>query len=208
MEIEDEQKENLLKQMRNIRKNLEEKLVIVSGVKKEILKMTEQCVNDLKERQAEIYRLFEEMIHVAEQQSSETNEEIDQEISALRENICMVASLEQNIESKDEAKFEELMSHQETADAISTINEDDLSGPRTFEHPEYVTNRFLMDSAIGYIGQVEISIDLPEPTKDSNDLQEEGGATGESNSYRINYGSQIDCSGTDELFINFRFFSS
>ena len=166
-EIEDQEKEVLIKEVIKIKMNLEAKMNIISTAKMDITKRTNAVVADLKKTKGEIVSRIDKMINEAECQNRLENIHIDDELSAMNSNIELLSSIQQSIEDDEHMTYEGIMSHRDTVVGISEHNTENLSGVRSFGYP--VLTKSPTEGTSGKIKTEEISIILPEPERISHE---------------------------------------
>ena len=93
IEIEEREKEALVQEVTNIRKNLEAKVHMISKVTQEVAEKTDSCVKKLKIIEEHVAKMIEE----AERQGKETSKQAEKELSAMKENIECLVSIQDDI---------------------------------------------------------------------------------------------------------------
>ena len=162
-EIEDQEKEVLLRYVVKIRENLEAKMEIFSTAKKDITERRNVVVTQLKKTRQEIISRIDRMIKEAEGENKVENVHIDDEISAVKSNLDLLSTIQQNIESEENMTYEEIMNNRETVIGISEHNTKNLSGVRSFEYPVFAAGPYCLKENLGSITTEEIKVSLPEP---------------------------------------------
>ena len=162
-EIEDQEKEVLMKEVMEIKVNLEAKVKILATSKMDITKRTDAVVANLKKTKEEIVLRIDKMIKKAEGQNRLENNHIDDELSAINSNIELLNSIQQNIEDEEDMGYEGIMNHRDTVTGISEHNIQNLSGVRSFEYPVLFLDKSSEEYTLGTIRAEEITITLPEP---------------------------------------------
>ena len=161
-EIEDQEKEPLMKEVLEIKMNLEEKVKIISTVKNDITEKTNAVLADLKKTKEEIVSHIDMMIKEIEDQNKHENIQIDDELSAINSTIELLSSVQQNIEDEEDMSYKGIMNHRDTVTGISEHNTKNLSGMRSFGYPVYSVDKSPADVIAGTVKTEEISITLPE----------------------------------------------
>ena len=156
-EIEDQEKEALMKDVMAIKMNLEAKVKIMSTAKNNITEKTNAVVADLKKTKKEIDKMIEEI----EDNNKRGDIHIYDEISAMNSNIELLNSIQQSIEDEEDPTYEGIMNHRDTVAGVSEHNTENLSGMRSFRYP--VLNKSPVDVILGTLNREEFSITLQEP---------------------------------------------
>ena len=162
-DIEDQDKEALMKEVMEIKMNLEAKVKIISTVKKDVIEKTNAAFADLKKTKEEIVSCIDKMIKEIEDQNKHENTQIDDELSAMNSTIELLSSVQQNIEDEEDMSYEGIMNHRDTVAGISEHNTENLSGMRSFGYPVYSVDKSPADVIAGTLKTEEITITLPEP---------------------------------------------
>ena len=122
IDIEEQEKEILLKDVREIKQNLELQEERISQVKEDVDSEADRCIESLKKTKEDFVKHFDEMIEKAESQRKETNLKVDQKISAIRNKIQRLVSVEDNLKNANEVKEETIESSQEIVEGIIINN--------------------------------------------------------------------------------------
>ena len=160
VELEEEMKQSVIVEVEKIRKNLNSKMLLISSVKEDIEKKTEESINELRRKQEEINRQIEEMINKALETKRETNLHLDDEISAMNVNVVLLDNIFQNIERKDEINYEEIAGIQEMVKEIHENNMKHFSGTRNFRYPKILMDQDIVKSLKKAVLSEDITIDL------------------------------------------------
>ena len=187
-EIEDREKQVLSRDVVKIRNNLEAKVEIISASKKDITERRNVALSELKKIKEEIVSWIDRLIKEAEGENRLKSTHIDDDLSAMKSNLDLLSSIQQNIESEEDMSYEEIMNHRDTVIGISEHNTKNLSGVRSFEYPVFAAGRYCREENLGSITTEEIKISLPEPENlHSTKIKEEPRI--------IANASQLKCSG-------------
>ena len=184
-EIEDQEKDALMKEVIKIKMNLKAKVKIISTTKKDITERSNAVIADLKKTKEEIVSRVDKMINEAEGQNRLENIHIDDELSAMNSNIELLSSIQQNIEDEEDMSYEGIMNHRDTVAVVSEHNTENLSGVRSFGYPVFLADKSTQQYTLGTFKRDEINITLPEP-----ECHEKIGKVP-----TITNASQIKCSG-------------
>ena len=187
-EIEDQEKEALMKEVMKIKMNLEAKVNIISTAKIDITKRMNAFVADLNKTEEEIVSHIDKMIKEAEGQKRIENIHINDELSAMNSNIELLSSIKQNIEDEEDISYKGIMNHRDTVAENSEHNTKNLSGVLSFGYPVYLVDKSSEKYTFGTVKTEEITINLPEPERLSHE-----------NIHKIptiTNASQLKCSGT------------
>ena len=119
IDIEEQEKEVLMKLLKQIWFNLGAKLSILSVTKRDIQVKANAAIEEIKRKKEEIDKACEKMIKEVEGQNKVDEMHIDNEISAINSNIELLSCLDQNIDAEEEMTYEEIKNNQETVKGIA-----------------------------------------------------------------------------------------
>ena len=156
IEIEEREKEALVHEVTNIRKNLEAKVEMISKVAKDIAEKTDSCVKKLKIIEEHVAKMIEE----AERQGKETTHQAEKELSAMKANIEHFRSIQDDI-ADDTTDYETIRQHRETVRQIIDNNQANLTGRRCYQFPVLKLSQPHPKETFGRINRGEISLMLP-----------------------------------------------
>ena len=131
VEIEEQKKEELDRNIETIKTNLEVKIRKVVAAKEEIKQKTGTAVVKLMNKKQEMIKKFDNMIKDIEDESRDVYTTIDEDVSTMRESLILLQSLEENVHGDDDETYEEIMNKLETADGIEDTVHEHFSGFRT-----------------------------------------------------------------------------
>ena len=121
VEIEDKKKENLMKDIKEAKKDLTEKLNILIQTRKNVNEKTKDTVNELKKTMAVTNEKLRNMIKEVENKQKDTNMGIDADVMIINENIVLLEEIRRNMADEIEVTLKGLNDGQETlAEVINT----------------------------------------------------------------------------------------
>ena len=160
IEIEEREKEALVQEVTNIRKNLEEKLEMISKVVEDVDKKTDSCVKELKKTGEEVAKRIANMIEEAERQRKKTTERAKNELSAMKANIEHLLSIQHDI-ADYATDYNAIRQHRETVRQIIDNNQANLTGRRCYQFPVLKLSQPNPKETLGKINREAISLMLP-----------------------------------------------
>ena len=160
-EIEDREKEALMKDVMKIKMNLEAKANTFSAAKEGIAKKTNAVVALLKKTKEEIVLCINKMINEAESLNRLENVHIDNELLVTNSNIELLSSIQQIIEEEEDMSYEGIMKQRDALVEISDTSKN-LSGMRSYKYPMIFMDKSPPEYISGTIRAGEIRINLPE----------------------------------------------
>ena len=169
-EIEEQTSEVLLRDVKQIKKNMEAKVEMISNAKKDVFEKTYRCMKELKKTKDELFgciRHIDKMLEETEIQSNETNLLADIELSGMRANIELLNSILEN--SEDGTDYETIMNYRETVKRIVESNKVNLSCSRSFPFPVFTAGQ-LSAEMLGRMTTGEISLILPDHAQSQTEL--------------------------------------
>ena len=173
-EIENQTKEVLLRDVKDIKKNMEAKVEMISKAKRDVFEKTDRCMKELKKTKDELYGCIEQidkMLEETESHSNETNLLADIKLSGMRTNIAHLNNI--LINSGDGTGYETIMNHRETVKRIVENNKENLSGSRSFPFPVFTAGRLPVEM-VGHMTRGEISLFLPDHEQPQAELPDPG----------------------------------
>ena len=96
-EFEEREKEALVREVTEGRKNLEKSMETISKVMKDVDENTGSCVKELKKIEEEFAKEIAKKIEKAERQGKETSKQAEKELSAMETNIECLRSIQDDI---------------------------------------------------------------------------------------------------------------
>ena len=151
VEIEEHQKETLLKEMRQTRKNLEAKLVRIIKVKEDIDGETDSCLKILKKTRDDLIKMTDKMTEEAESQRKETNLKFDNAVSVLRNNMEHLTIAENSLIGGKEMNDETMRSSREVVKGIIGTNMNAY-----FRFPVFRVGQLFTERNLGTVTRGEI----------------------------------------------------
>ena len=143
-DIVDEKRDVLKKKISYIEKNLREKISGLNTAKCEVSRKTEACLGNLEKRREEIIeeidKQFEKMKKETKDQLKETNSYIENEVTALNENLNLLSTIKQNtnVDDDDDDNYSDVIGMIETVEGVKDIVNQCISGHRTYRYPEFL----------------------------------------------------------------------
>ena len=120
-DVVDEKRDVLKKKISYIEKNLREKINSLNTTKREVSRKTEACLGNLEKRREEIIeeidKQLEKMKKETKGQLKETNSSIENEVTALNENLNLLSTIKQNTDVDDDNDD----SYSDVIDMIETV---------------------------------------------------------------------------------------
>ena len=165
VDIEEQEKETLMRDLLRIDMNLGTKVEMMSQAKKNIGERTKSVIEKIKTKKEEFDGHFQKMIKEAEGQNQLQNMLIDDEVAAMNSNLELLRSLRQNFENEEEVSHEEIMNNQETVRGIFENIHANLSGERSFGYPVITMARSSAEEVLGEVTQDGITVYLPDVLK-------------------------------------------
>ena len=156
IEIEEREKEALAREVTEVRKNLEAKVEMISKVTKDVAEKTDSCVSKLKIIEEYVAKMIEE----AERQGKKTAEQAKNELSAMKENIECLRSIQDDI-ADYATDYNTIRQHRETLRQIIDNNQANLTGGRCYPFPVLTPGQSHPKDTLGRINRGEISLMLP-----------------------------------------------
>ena len=161
VDIEEQEKETLMRDLLRIDMNLGTKVQMMSEAKKNIGERTKSVIEEIQKKKEEFYKHCEKMIKDVEGQNRLQNMLIDDEVSAMNSNLELPRSLKQNIENKEEIIHEEILNSRDTVKGIIENINSNLSGERLFECPVIPMGGSSAEEFLGEVTQDKITVSLP-----------------------------------------------
>ena len=160
IEIEEREKQVLVQEVINIKKNLEVKLEMISKVAEDVDKNTDSCVKELKKTGEEVAKRIANMREEVERQRKKTTEQAKNELSAMKENIECLRSIQDDI-ADYAADYNTIRQHRETVRQIIDNNQANLTGRRCYQFQVLKLSQPHPKETLGRINRGEISLILP-----------------------------------------------
>ena len=145
VDIVDEKRKILKKKINFIEKNLREKINGLNIAKRELSRKTQVCLDDLEKKReeiiAEIDKQFEKMKKETKDQLKETNSSIENEVTALNENLNLLSTIKQNtdVDDDDDGNYSDMIDMIETVEGVKEMVNQCLSGKRTYRYHDFFT---------------------------------------------------------------------
>ena len=139
VEIE-EKKEKLLKNIENTKRDLTQKVSILSQVKDELLENTKATMNDLKKAQEETYKNFDTMMKEAETKMKVTATRLDGDVGMINENLLLLEQMKNNIAADAEVTIQGLIDGEETVTEVINTIKINICGKKTFMFKQFQAN--------------------------------------------------------------------
>ena len=153
VEIEEREKEMLLKEARKIKIYLEAKVEKCLKVKVDL----DKCVKELKQTKENLVTHIDKMIEETERQSKNISLKADAGVSAMKNNIQLLSNVEDNLIAAYELKAEAIQSNQETVRRIANENKNYLSDEGHFHFPILSANqRSTTQELLGHLTRAEM----------------------------------------------------
>ena len=152
LDIEEKEKELLMRTVKKIKNDLIEKLNLISETKKDIAGKTHLCVDELEE----IGNAIQNMIEEAKRIFSQTKEESDGVCSTIQTSVDLLNNIQKNIEGEDGRNNEAIKSYRETVLGIMENHKHDLSGTKSLKFPAYNGNGLSTESISERLTEEEI----------------------------------------------------
>ena len=130
IEIEEREKEALVQNVTEVRKNLEAKVEMISKATGDVAEKTDLCVKELTKIEKQVVKMKEE----AERQRKEATEQAKNELSAMKANIEDLRSIQDDI-ADYAADYNTIRQHRETVQQIIDNNQANLTGRRCYQFP-------------------------------------------------------------------------
>ena len=160
IDIEEQEKGVLMKELKKILSNLGAKLNILSVAKRDIQEKANAAVEQMKKKKEEIDKVFDKMMKEAERQNKLDETQINNEISAINSNMELLSCLEQNMETEEEVSYEEIKNNQETVRGIIENNKANFSGERSFGYPVFSVGNTSAQELMENITREQITVSL------------------------------------------------
>ena len=157
---EEQEKEVIMKELKEMRFNLEAKLSILSVAKRDIQEKANAAIEEIKKEKEEIIKICDKMIKEVEGQIKQDAMHIDNEISAINSNVELLSCLEQNIDTEEEVNYEEIRNNQETMKEIVENNKANFSGERHFGYPVLSVGNSSAQELMGNTTRKEMIVSL------------------------------------------------
>ena len=171
IDVEEEEKETLVKKLDSETQKLATKKGKVLAVKEEVKERNEICLVRLEERKEEHMRIisqkYDELIEEVTFKMNEVLAKIDEEATTIDQHLELLMNIKENM-NNDVANHEELTSALETVTTIAESAEINLSGTQMYIFSEYQENGTpLTDSEVmnGLVVRKETVCDLSEPAE-------------------------------------------
>ena len=161
IEIEEKKKEELLKNIGNIKKDLTEKISILSQAKDELLEKTKVTVNDLKKAKEEMNKKIDMMIKEAEKKMKDEATRLDGDVGMINENVLVLEQMRNNIAADTEVTMESLRDGEETVEEMIHTIMVNICGNKTFIFKTFQSNQQII---YGKFDEETITVVLPEIT--------------------------------------------
>ena len=155
IEIEEREKEALVQQVTNIRKNLEAKSEMISKVTKDVAEKNGLMCEKIEEEEH-----VAKMIEEAERQGKETSKQTEKELSAVKENIECLRSIQNDI-ADDATDYNTIRQYRETVRETIDNNQANLTGRRCYQFPVLKLSQPNSKETLGKINREAISLMLP-----------------------------------------------
>ena len=117
-DIEELEKETLMKKVASIETSLEAKVSAISEAKTSTANKTQKVIKEMKKKKEEILSHIDKIIEETEEQNYVENLRMDDELSAMKSKLDLLKSIRQNIEKERTLSYEEIMNNQEALKGI------------------------------------------------------------------------------------------
>ena len=161
IEIEEKKKEELIKNTGNTKKDLKEKIVILSQAKNELFEKTQVTVNDLRKAQEEMNKKFDMMIKEAGKKIKDEATRLDGDVGMINENVLLLEQMEKNIAADTEVTMESLRDGEETVEEVINTIKVNICENKTFIFKTFQSNQKIN---YGKFDEEAITVVLPEIT--------------------------------------------
>ena len=155
IEIEQKKKEELLKYIEAIKKNLTEKIPILSQAKEDVQEKTKVTVNNLKKAKQEVNTKFDVMIKEAENNMKDAVTRLDGDVGIINENILLLDQMKRNIATD----MEGLTDGEETVEEVINTMMVNICGTKKLNFNTFQPNKNIN---YGKFDEEEMTIVLPE----------------------------------------------
>ena len=155
VEIEEKEKEELLKNIEETKKDLTEKIAILSKAKEDIMEKTEDTLSELEKIMEEITFMQSEV----ENKMKDMKTYIDNNVSMIEENILLLDQMTQNVTTKEDITLKSLQDGQETVAEVRNNINANICEIKTFNVKTFQANQ---NVDYGRFEEEPITIVLPE----------------------------------------------
>ena len=124
---------------------MREKISGLNTAKCEVSRKTEACLGNLEKRREEIIekidKQLEKMKKETKDQLKETNRSIENEVTALNENLNLLSTIKQNtdVNDDDDGNYSDMIHMIETVEGVKEMVNQCLSGKRTYRYHDFFT---------------------------------------------------------------------
>ena len=156
IEIEEREKEALVQDVTEVRKNLEAKVEMISKATEDVAEKTDLCVKELTKIEKQVVKMKEE----AERQRKEATEQAKNELSAMKANIEHLRSIQDDI-ADYAADYNTIRQHRETVRQIIDNNQANLTGRKCYQFRVLKLSQPHPKETLERINRGDISLMLP-----------------------------------------------
>ena len=161
-EMEEMQKEILMKKVADVQVNLEAKMKMYCEVNKNIDNKPKMAVEAIKNKKEETVKYFDRVTKKTEEICERESFRIGVELLTLNANLDSIKCVRVNIENEDTLSHKELMNHQEKVEVIVENNKTHYSGVKSFGFPLFTSDLHSTEENCGSVAKEEVIITLPE----------------------------------------------
>ena len=166
-EIEDEQKEILMKSIETFKKSLQNKIQKISTTKEKIQKEADVCIK-LMEEKGKVCKIFDKAIEESKKKFEETRTVVKDELNAMNETMILLKDMKISIDNIEDNTYGDIMSQMDTINGIKENIEAHLSGTR-----EYVYHKYLSGPEIGKIVEEKrVIVELTDHSEDGDEYSD------------------------------------
>ena len=159
VEIEEEKIAELCRNIESVERKLEAKVKTINKSKEDIEKKTGTNITKMKKVKEEMNRKFDKMIEETEDEMSNVQLTINNEVCEIKENLELLKSIKENT-AEEPRKYEEIMNKLETVNGIDEITKEHFSGRRSYMYLEYLEGEALGERVCGKMLKMEIVVDI------------------------------------------------
>ena len=159
-DIDEQEKEVLLKELRRMRRCLDAKANIFFHAKEIIAEKADTALTQLRRKKEEVNKQIDELMTEVENQVKEECMQLDTEVAKIKTEKSILNNLGKNVQQNEEISYGEIKNKQEKVDeTFKTINEN-LCGEKSFGYPLFTGRNISVEELTGSITREETSISL------------------------------------------------